>query len=104
MCAPSRRLLSRTFKFASSAGAIAAVFALALGRGLDFGEGPTKKRRGVRGHDCHWTKQHPGLETYLMVLRGKERFFSFDISFVDPVLNKYILADRSNKSIDILDL
>jgi hypothetical protein len=29
MCTPSRRLLSRTFKFASSAGAIAAVLALA---------------------------------------------------------------------------
>jgi hypothetical protein len=31
-------------------------------------------------------------------------FFSFDISWVDPVLNKYYLADRSNKTIDILDL
>ena len=29
MCTPSRRLLSRTFKLASSAGAIAAVLALA---------------------------------------------------------------------------
>ena len=32
-----------------------------------------------------------------------QTFFSFDISWVDPVLNKYFLADRSNKSIDILD-
>jgi hypothetical protein len=31
-------------------------------------------------------------------------FFSFDISWVDPVLNKYYLADRSNKTVDILDL
>jgi hypothetical protein len=31
-------------------------------------------------------------------------FFSFDISWVDPVLSKYYLADRSNKTIDILDL
>ena len=31
-------------------------------------------------------------------------FFSFDISWVDPVLNKYFLADRSNKTVDILDL
>src|SRR5260370_32043024 len=31
-------------------------------------------------------------------------FFSFDISFVDNVTNKYYLADRSNMSIDILDL
>lgn len=35
---------------------------------------------------------------------GVKTFFSFDISWVDPVLNKYYLADRSNKSIDILDL
>ena len=35
---------------------------------------------------------------------GSKTFFSFDISWVDPVLNKYFLADRSNKSIDILDL
>ena len=33
-----------------------------------------------------------------------QTFFSFDISWVDPVLNKYYLADRSNKTIDILDL
>jgi hypothetical protein len=31
-------------------------------------------------------------------------FVSFDISWVDNVLHKYYLADRSNKSIDILDL
>jgi hypothetical protein len=31
-------------------------------------------------------------------------FFSFDISWVDNTLHKYYLADRSNKSIDILDL
>jgi hypothetical protein len=30
-------------------------------------------------------------------------FFSFDISWVDPVLNKYFLADRNNKSIDVID-
>ena len=35
---------------------------------------------------------------------GSKTFFSFDISWVDPVLNKYYLADRSNKTIDILDL
>jgi hypothetical protein len=35
---------------------------------------------------------------------GVKTFFSFDISWVDPVQNKYYLADRSNKSIDILDL
>ena len=31
-------------------------------------------------------------------------FFSFDISWVDPVLDKYFLADRSNKAIEIIDL
>jgi hypothetical protein len=31
-------------------------------------------------------------------------FFSFDISWVDNTLHKYYLADRSNKTIDILDL
>jgi hypothetical protein len=31
-------------------------------------------------------------------------FFSFDISFVDNTLNKYYLADRSNRTIDMLDL
>ena len=30
-------------------------------------------------------------------------FFSFDISWFDPVLNKYFLADRNNKAIDIVD-
>src|SRR6476660_6899176 len=35
---------------------------------------------------------------------GSKTLFSFDISWVDPVLNKYYLADRSNKTIDILDL
>jgi hypothetical protein len=35
---------------------------------------------------------------------GSTTFFSFDISWVDPVLNKYYLADRSNKTTDILDL
>jgi hypothetical protein len=35
---------------------------------------------------------------------GSKTFFSFDISWVDPVLHKYYLADRSNKTVDILDL
>jgi hypothetical protein len=35
---------------------------------------------------------------------GSKTLFSFDISWVDPVLNKYYLADRSNKTVDILDL
>jgi hypothetical protein len=35
---------------------------------------------------------------------GLGGFFSFDISWVDNTLHKYYLADRSNKTIDILDL
>src|SRR3974377_1815391 len=35
---------------------------------------------------------------------GSKTFFSFDISWVDNTLHKYYLADRSNKTIDILDL
>jgi hypothetical protein len=34
---------------------------------------------------------------------GVQTFFSFDISWVDPVLGKYFLADRSNLSIDVID-
>jgi len=34
---------------------------------------------------------------------GVQTFFSFDISWVDPQLGKYFLADRSNKSIDVID-
>ena len=30
-------------------------------------------------------------------------FFSFDISWFDPVLNQYFLADRNNKAIDVVD-
>ena len=30
-------------------------------------------------------------------------FFSFDISWVDPVLNRYFLADRNNNQIDIVN-
>jgi hypothetical protein len=35
--------------------------------------------------------------------QGASTFFSFDISWFDPVLNKYFLADRNNKSIDVVD-
>src|SRR5258708_28358759 len=30
-------------------------------------------------------------------------FFSFDISWFDPKLNKFFLADRNNKAIDVVD-
>ena len=35
--------------------------------------------------------------------RAQPTFFSFDISWFDPKLNKYFLADRNNKAIDVVD-
>ena len=82
---------------ASSAGAIAAVLALA---GTAWtSEGPKKDE--VFSATTAFALNNTGIGN---LPNGSKTFFSFDISFVDPVLNKYILADRSNKSIDILDL
>ena len=91
MCTPSRRLLSSTFKLASSAGAIAAVLALA---------------------GTAWSGEHPKpgpdevftLNTVIQVpgSSAANPFFSFDISWFDPVRNKYFLADRNNKAIDVI--
>ena len=90
MCAPSRRLLSRNVKLASSAGAIAAVLALA---------------------GTAWTAEAPKfdekftLTTAIQVPNSDTThpFFSFDISWVDPVLNRYFLADRNHKAIVVVD-
>jgi hypothetical protein len=41
--------------------------------------------------------------TTVIQVPGAAAFFSFDISWVDPALNKYFLADRNNKAIDVLD-
>src|SRR6266567_6283189 len=41
--------------------------------------------------------------TTAILVPGKP-LVSFDISWVDPVLKKYFLADRNNKAIEILDL
>ena len=38
-----------------------------------------------------------------VTLPGGEKVTSFDISFVDPVLGLYLLADRTNKSVDVID-
>jgi hypothetical protein len=93
MCTPSRRLLSRTFKLASSTGAIAAVLALA---GTAWsGEGPKK--------DDPFKNDEVFKLTHVIQVPGAAAFFSFDISFYDPVLNRYFLADRNNKSVDIID-
>jgi len=34
---------------------------------------------------------------------GTQKIVSFDISFIDPAINRYLLADRTNKAIDIVD-
>ena len=95
MRASSSHVLSGTLKLASSAGAVAAVFALA---GTAWtGEGP--KNDEVFSHDA-WTKYglgNPGPVQYGNAL------VSFDISWfdADPSLNNYYLADRSNKAVDV---
>jgi hypothetical protein len=85
MCTPSRRLLSRTFKFASSAGAITAALALAV-----------TAWAGEKRNDEMFV-----LKTVIPIPGSP--LVSFDISWVDPVLHKYYLADRNNKSVDVID-
>jgi hypothetical protein len=89
MCTPSRRLLSRTFKFASSAGAIAAVLALAVTAGA-----------GEKRNDEMFS-----LQTVIPIPGNPAgtNLVSFDISWVDPVLHLYYLGDRSNKAVDVID-
>src|SRR5438105_9278291 len=41
--------------------------------------------------------------TGVIQVPGTGPLVSFDISWVDPVLNKYFLADRSHKAIDVVD-
>jgi hypothetical protein len=36
-------------------------------------------------------------------LPGGQKVTSFDISFVDPVIGLYLLADRTNKAVDVID-
>jgi hypothetical protein len=39
----------------------------------------------------------------VIAVPGAAAFFSFDISWFDPVLNKYFLADRNHLTIDVVD-
>jgi hypothetical protein len=41
--------------------------------------------------------------TTVMQVPGAAAFFSFDISWFDPKLQKFFLADRNNKAIDVVD-
>jgi hypothetical protein len=88
MCAPSRRLFSRTFKLTSSAAAIAAVTALA-GTALTQ-EAPSK--------------DEVFAATSIVSGLGTQKIVSFDISFIDTGLDQYFLADRTNKAIDVVGL
>src|SRR5665647_3072312 len=36
-------------------------------------------------------------------LPGNQKIQSFDISFVDPVIGIYVLGDRTNKAVDVID-
>ena len=36
-------------------------------------------------------------------LPSGQKIQSFDISFVDPVIGIYILGDRTNKAVDVID-
>ena len=91
MCTPSRRLLRKTFKLASSAGAVAAVLTLA-GTALTQ-EAPKKEEVFNLTTAIHVPPTGLGAST----------FFSFDISWFDPVLERYFLADRNNKTIDVIN-
>src|SRR5262249_20699204 len=39
-----------------------------------------------------------------VTLPNSDKVTSFDISFVDPVIGLYLLADRTNKSVDVVDI
>jgi len=41
--------------------------------------------------------------TAVISLPGGQKVQSFDISFVDPVIGLYILGDRTNQSVDVID-
>ena len=55
-----------------------------------------------------WTSEGPKKDevfqvTHVIQVPGAAAFFSFDISWYDPHLNKYFLADRNNKAVDVID-
>jgi hypothetical protein len=83
----SSGVLRKTLTLASSAGAISA---LAL-TGTAWSE------------DGGFKKDDVFNVTHVIQVPGVAAFSSFDISWYDPVLNKYFLADRNNKSVDVID-
>src|SRR5438128_1770328 len=41
--------------------------------------------------------------TTAITLPSPQKITSFDISFVDPVIGEYFLADRTNQAVDVVD-
>jgi hypothetical protein len=91
MRASSSRASSRKLWLTSAVGAFAA---LALAGTAWSGEGPKK--------DDPFKKDEVFNVTHVIQVPGVN-LFSFDISWYDPVLNRYFLADRNNKAIDVID-
>ena len=54
----------------------------------------------VRGADENWGSS---AKTPAITLPGGAKITSFDISFVDPVIGVYLLADRTNKAVQAVD-
>ena len=49
-----------------------------------------------------WADENFSATTAITLPNG-QKITSFDISFVDPVIGIYVLADRTNKSVDVVD-
>jgi hypothetical protein len=81
MCTTSRDSFSRKLKLAYFAGAVAA---------LPFMAGTASADEVFKA-----TSAVTGL--------GNQTIVGFDISFVDPALKLYILGDRTNKAVDVVD-
>ena len=75
--------------------AIGAIAMLAMAAPALSQEGP-KKDEVFTAHDRN-------RSTAQSSVNPTGTFFSFDISWFDPVLNRYFLADRNNKTIDVVD-
>ena len=91
MRASSSRATSRKLWLTSAVGAFAA---LALAGTAWSGEGPKK--------DEVFKVTHV-IQVQPAPANTAGTLFSFDISWFDPVLNMYFLADRNNKSVDVID-
>ena len=97
----SRRVSNRKLWLTSAGGAIAA---LALAMAVPAVSQETSGTDEVFQLTTVYGLNNTGIGNPLVSGSLNKTFFSFDISWVDNTLHKYYLADRSNKTIDILDL